>query len=395
MAPQQLRSPLDGIRVLDFTNMLSGPYCTRLLADLGAEVLKVEPVEGDHNRGRRPTLNGHSRFFGHLNCGKKSVVLNLKEKAGLGAALRLVAKCDVVVENWRPGVAARLGVGYEAVRLINPAIVYCSISGFGQEGPHAQRPAYAPILHAASGFDLAQLEHQGGDKPAGTATFTADVFGGMSAFAAIQSALLHRFRSGEGQFIDVALLDGMLNILVSECQEAQTPVNMKVRVYPPLKTLDGFIVVAPTSQKNFEAMTKVVDHPEWVADSRFSVTSVRERNWAELMTLVEAWTCVQTSETCEQAFLAQGVPCTRYQTVAQAIVSPQVRSRGALSMVRDAAGEYMVPNAPFKMPGLQTHARPEVPALGAHTHSVLTELLGLSPQEIGALSIKPILANHP
>ncbi|HET7160279.1 MAG TPA: CoA transferase, partial [Burkholderiales bacterium] len=169
--------PLDGLRVLDFTNMLSGPYCTRLLADLGAEVIKVEPPAGDHNRTRRPVRNGYSSFFGHLNCGKKSVVLDLKSAPGRDAAIALANKSDIIVENWRPGVADRLGVGYQAVTKSNPKVIYCAISGFGQTGPTSQRPAYAPIVHAASGFDLAQVQYQGGGRPANTATFIADVFG--------------------------------------------------------------------------------------------------------------------------------------------------------------------------------------------------------------------------
>ena len=251
-----LRGPLDGVRVLDLTNMLSGPYCTRLLADLGAEVIKVEPLHGDHNRGRRPVREGHSSFFGQLNCGKKSVVLNLKTGAGIQAALSIARQSDVVVENWRPGVADRLGLGYEALRALRPAIVYCSISGFGQKGPSAKRPAYAPIVHAASGYDLAQLEYQGGGKPQNTATYTADVFGGMSAFAAIQAALFQRERTGEGQYIDVSLLDGMLNILVAECQEWQAPIPAPSRVYPPLTTRDGFIVIATLARRTSKAWSR-------------------------------------------------------------------------------------------------------------------------------------------
>ena len=160
--PAENTSPLKDIRVLDFTNMLSGPYCSRLLADVGAQVIKVESPSGDHNRTRRPVRDGHSSFFGHLNCGKQSIVLDLKTPAGRAAATELAQVCDVIVENWRPGVADRLGVGYKAVVRLNPRIVYCSISGFGQQGPNAQRPAYAPIIHGASGFDLAQVEYQGG-----------------------------------------------------------------------------------------------------------------------------------------------------------------------------------------------------------------------------------------
>ena len=377
-------APLNGVRVLDFTNMLSGPYCTRLLADLGAQVIKVEPPSGDHNRTRRPVRAGHSSFFGHLNCGKKSIVLNLKSAAGHDAAIALAREFDVVVENWRPGVAERLGVGYQAVAQSNPRVVYCSISGFGQQGPNAQRPAYAPIIHAASGFDLAQVEYQGGGRPGNTATYTADVFGGMSAFAAIQSALYHRERTGKGQYIDVALLDCMLNILVSECQEAQAPSKDKTRVYPPLQTRDGHVVAAPTSQKNFEQLTGVVGHPEWLADPRFTTSGTRERNWSELMELIEVWTRERSGQEVEDALLAGGVPCTRYRTVHDAMADPQLRVRGALSRIEDAAGAYWVPHAPFQMPGLHTSPQPNVPGLGESTVALLGDLLGYSTEEAKA-----------
>jgi CoA:oxalate CoA-transferase len=382
-----LRGPLDGIRVLDLTNMLSGPYCTRLLADLGAEVIKVEPIQGDHNRGRRPVRDGHSSFFGHLNCGKKSVVLNLKTVAGVEAALAIARQSDIVVENWRPGVADRLGLGYEAVRGLKADIVYCSISGFGQTGPSSSRPAYAPIIHAASGFDLAQVEYQGGGKPQNTATYTADVFGGMSAFAAIQAALFHRSRTGRGQYIDVALLDGMLNILVSECQEWQAPGDAGSRVYPPLQASDGFIVIAPTSQKNFEGLIRVIGREEWLTDPRFVSTVTRESNWAEMMSLIEDWTRMHSSAECEKRLVAMGVPCTRYQSVNEAMTSAQVVARGALAQVADAVGEYLVPHAPFQMPGLHAAPRREVPGLGAHTESVLAELAGLTSEQALACSV--------
>ena len=376
--------PLDGLRVLDFTNMLSGPYCTRLLADLGAEVIKIEPPVGDHNRSRRPVRNGHSSFFGHLNCGKKSVVLDLKLAPGRTAAIELARRSDVIVENWRPGVADRLGVGYQAVAALRPDVIYCSISGFGQTGPNSQRPAYAPIVHAASGFDLAQVQYQGGGRPANTATFIADVFGGMSAFGAIQTALFHRGNTQRGQFIDVALMDCMLNLLVYECQEAQAPSDEKVRVYQPLKTLDGYVVVAPTSQKNFEQLARAIGHPEWLTDPRFAVTRIRESNWAEFMRNIEQWTSACSGDDCETTLLKNGVPCTRYRTVAEAMNDPQTAARGAMSMAKDPIGEYMVPNAPFQMPGLRTNARARVALLGEDTVAVLTGVLGYTEAQAQA-----------
>jgi len=373
--------------------MLSGPYATRLLADVGAEVIKIEPPAGDHNRTRRPVRNGYSSFFGHVNCGKKSVVLDLKSTDGRDAALGLAQHCHIVVENWRPGVADRLGVGYRAISAIRADVIYCSISGFGQEGPTAQRPAYAPIVHAASGFDLAQVEYQGGGRPANTATFIGDVFGGMSTFAAIQTAMYHHAATGQGQYIDVSLLDGMLNLLVYECQEAQSPMDEKIRVYQPLKTLDGYIVCAPTSQKNFEQLAATAGHPEWLLDPRFSKTRNREANWAQLMTLIESWSETRTGYECEQTLLAGGVPCTRYRTVAEAMNDPQMKARGGLTLVKDLAGAYWVPNAPFQMPGLHTAARPRVPELGEDTVDVLGGLLGYTPEQARACSGTPQAAH--
>ncbi|HEY0106099.1 MAG TPA: CoA transferase [Rhizomicrobium sp.] len=380
------RGPLDGVRVLDFTNMLAGPYCTRLLADLGAEVIKIEPPNGDHNRGRRPLRDGHSSFFGHLNGGKKSVVLNLKSAAGRDAALALGKQSLVVVENWRPGVADRLGVGHAALARLNPGVIYCSISGFGQTGPHAQRPAYAPIVHAASGFDLAQLEYQGGHKPAKSAMFVADVLGGTSAFAAIQTALYRHARTGAGQYIDVSLMDCMLNLLINEVQESQAPSSQRLRAYQPLETSDGFVVVAPTSQKNFEQLARTVGHEEWIADPRFSETPVRERHWDEFMQLIETWSRLRTSQSCEDALLAAGVPCSRYRTVTEALSDAEKHQRGALSRVRDAAGAYWVPNPPFQMPGLNTTVRPHVPALNEHGDEILAGLLNYSETQRRASS---------
>ncbi|GAA4323137.1 CoA transferase [Pigmentiphaga soli] len=380
--PGLLPGPLHGIRILDFTNMMSGPYCTRLLADMGAEVLKIEPPSGDHNRTRRPVRQGYSSFFGQMNCGKKSIVLDLKSRDGLDAALGLAARCDVVVENWRPGVADRLGVGYAALAAIRPTLVYCSISGFGQKGPKALRPAYAAIVHAASGYDLAQVEYQGGGRPANTGTFIGDAVGGMAAFAAIQGALFQRERTGRGQYIDVAMLDGMLNLMVHEAQEAQSPSDETMRVYEPLATRDGFIIVAPTTHKNFLELAAAVGRPEWADDPRFRRTREREAHWHELMQLIEEWTSQRTGAECEAVLLAAGVPCTRYQTVAETLADPQLQARGSLTRIDDPAGSYLIPNAPFQMPGVDTAPRNRVAALGEDGAAVLGELLGYDADRV-------------
>ena len=368
-------SPLAGLRVLDFTSMIAGPYCTRLLADCGAEVLKVEEPHGDHMRSRPPLRDGHSTYFGHLNAGKKSVVLDLKSEAGRDAAQRLAASSDVVVENFRPGVMRRLGLDYPTLAARKRDLVYCSISGFGQSGPRAEQPAYAPVIHAASGFDQVQFSYQDDqEKPAKTGIFVADVLAAVYAFGAVQTALVGRLRHGNGQFIDVALMDSMINLLVFECQEAQFPSKDRRPLYVPMRARDGFVIVAPVNQRNFEQLADATGHPEWKSDPRFATVAARTTHWDALMDAVEGWTSAQTARACEDRLMKAGVPCSRYLTMAEALADPQLAARGALATVSDGAGDFRVPNPPFKFADRSVGVAPSVPALGADTNEVLARL---------------------
>ncbi|MBN8975225.1 MAG: CoA transferase [Rhizobiales bacterium] len=386
--------PLQGIRVIDFTAMLAGPHCARLMADLGAEVIKIEGLEGDLIRSRPPLRDGNSTYFGALNCGKKSLAINLKTKAAKDIIYRLTKVSDVVVENFRPGVMARLGFDYATLSKHNPKLVYCSISGYGQTGSGATRAAYAPIIHAASGFDAANLTYQTGqDTPASTGIFTADILSGAYAFGAIQAALLHRERTGEGQAVDVALMDSMLNLLVFECQEAQFPSQRPRPVYVPMKSTDGHVIIAPISQKNFEQMAEAMQQLELTADARFATGSARVEHWNELMAVMEQWTRRHSSAEIESIMDANGVPCSRFVTVADAMRDTQLTERGSLSWVKDAAGEFIVPNAPFQFT-VPTAAGPIVAALGADNTNVLSDILGMSPLEIDALQEQGVLSNR-
>src|SRR5437773_1758448 len=258
MPDQPLNSPLDGIRVLDFSIMLAGPYCARLLADVGAEVIKIEPPEGDDMRLRSPLRDGDSTYFGQLNAGMRSLALDLKNVEAIELVHRLVAEADILVENFRPGVMDRLGLGYDALRKINPRLIYCSISGYGQSGPAAERAAYAMIVHAESGFDRSLARYAGDrDRPASGAIFVADVLGGIFGFSAIQTALVHRARTGQGQRIDVALMDCMLNLLVYELQEAQFPIRSPRPTYGPVRAKDGDLLTAPVTSRNFTSLCEV------------------------------------------------------------------------------------------------------------------------------------------
>ncbi len=362
------------IRVVDFTQVMAGPFCTRLMADVGAEVLKIEPPEGDAMRGRPPLRDGQSTYFGTLNAGKRSILLDLKTEEGRRDAFHLASTADVVVENFRPGVMARLGLGWEQLSKANPGLIYCSISGFGQEGSTSMRPAYAPIIHAASGLDLALMEFlPDAERPAPTAMFHADVLAGVYAWGAIQTGLLARTQTGLGQNIDVALMDSLLSMMVYECQEAQFPQSRKRHVYTPVKTLDGFVMVVPLSDKNFTAMLTLLGNPPWGHHPQYASVAVREANWVELMAHVEEWTAERTAQDCEEIFNAGGVPCSRYRTVSEVIDDPISKARGIFSPVEDAAGIFYAPNPPFRMSNMQAEVRPTIPALGEANAEMLKE----------------------
>lgn len=391
MIDQSLQS-LTGIRIVDFSSMIAGPYCSRLLADCGAEVLKVEERTGDHMRSGRPLRQGHSTYFGHLNCGKKSLALDLKAAAGRAIAADLVAASDIVVENFRPGVMKRLGLDYATLARQQPDLIYCSISGFGQTGPRAGQPAYAPVIHAASGFDHTQFVYQDtAERPAKTGIFVADVLAAVYAFGAIQTALIGKLRHGGGQFIDVALMDSMINLLIFECQEAQFPGDGRRHLYSPLQALDGFVIVAPISQRNFEQLADATGHPEWKSDPRFAATQARSIHWNTLMSEIESWTRSRPARQCEDVLMAAGVPCSRYLTVGEAIADPQIQARGTMAKVADAAGCFLAPNPPFKFADGSVVTQRTVPQLGEDTREVLVDLLRMDPLLIDQLAKQSVI----
>ncbi len=383
---------LTGIRVLDFTSMIAGSYCTRQLADLGAEVIKCEPPGGDYVRVPEPVRDGKSTYYGHLNCGKKSLCLDLKNPTAKGLVKELAAVTDVVVENFRPGVMKRLGLGYETLRKLKPDIIYCAISGYGQTGPDADRPAYAPIIHAASGYDLANMAHQGDrTRPLRTGLYVADYFSGMTAAWGIQSALLHRARTGDGQMVDVALMDAMLSMLVFEVQEAQFPVSGPRLLYSPSKTLDGYVIVMPITQTNFVNLAEAIGHREWCDDPRFATFPARHQNWDALMGEIEAWTLKHTTAHCEEIIGRAGCPYSRYRTVGETMQSRQSRHRGTLREVNDGAGPFLVSNSPVRFSGTTAEAKPWVAEVGQNTREILCDLLGHDRDQVTELARQGVL----
>ena len=269
-------------------------------------------------------------------------MLDLKSRDAIEALYRLIAKADVLVENFRPGVMRRLKLDYEALRRHNPKLIYCSISGYGQTGPSAELPAYAPVIHAASGYDMAHLTYQAGrSRPDYCGIYTADVLAGTYAFGAIAAALYQRGRESEGQFIDVSMLESMLSLTLNEVQWSQFKVAPPSRpMFGPVETADGYVMIAIASEKTFQAMAAAAGHIEWVNDPRFALYSNRRSNWADFMDGVEIWARKLSTKACLHALSENGVPASAYRTVAEALADPQLVHRGAAGPRAAALGEH-------------------------------------------------------
>jgi CoA:oxalate CoA-transferase len=376
-----------GLRVLDFSTTIAGPHCTRMLADMGAEVVKIESAEGETMRNRPPLRNNFSSVFGQLNAGKKSVVLDLKSPQAIEAIRRLVASADILVENFRPGVMRRLKLDYDTLQKLNPRLIYCSISGYGQTGPSAELAAYAPVIHAASGYDMAHLAYQPGrSRPDYCGIYQADVIAGIYAFGAISAALYQRCGSQTGQHIDVSMLESMLSLTLTEVQSAQFAMTAPSRpIFGPVVTADGYVMVAIASEKTFQNLVTAAGHPEWIGDPRFAKYSDRRDNWDGLMEGVESWSRNLTNEQCLAALNRAGVPSSAYRTVAQALADPQLAHRGALAEVEDGGGTFKVMNLPFRMSQARIAAGKRAATLGEHTIAFLRET-GHSEEEIAAFT---------
>jgi CoA:oxalate CoA-transferase len=385
----------EGLRVLDFSTTIAGPHCTRMLADMGAEVIKVESVEGETMRTRPPVRGGCSSLFGQLNVGKKSLVLNLKSPEAVEAIRRLVKAADIVVENFRPGVMRRLKLDYASLQELNPRLIYCSISGYGQTGPSAELPAYAPVIHAASGYDMAHLSYQPGrNRPDYCGIYHADILTGVYAFGAISAALYQRERGRKGQHIDVSMLESMLSLTPNEVQWSQFAVAPPSRpMFGPLETADGYVMVAIASEKTFQGLVMASGHPEWIDDPRFAKYADRRHHWKDLMDGVETWSRAITTARCLTELNARGVPCSAYRTVTEALSDPQIAHRGALTEVEDGGGTFKVLNLPFKMSATRICAGKRTATLGEHTHALLRDS-GLSEDQIAALVGKSPLAER-
>ena len=380
-----------GVRVLDLSMYLAGPYCSRLMADMGADIIKVEPPSGDFLRAAPPMRDDASAYFGALNCGKRSVCVDLKQPEGIEIIKRLLEDADVLLENFRPGVMARFNLDYEAVKLIKPDIVYCSVSGYGQTGPSASLPAFAPIIHASSGFELQAIRYEADiERPVANRNCMADYLAATHALAGIGAALFRRATTGKGDYLDVALMDTVHNAMGYEYVDAQFP-GQTTPTFRPMRTLDGFISMAPVSEGNFKALIRAANSPEWLEDPQFVNRDQRIINWQAFLDVIESWTQTITSAQAESSLAREGCPASIYRSIAESQVDPQVQARGSAVNIEDASGTYQVANCPIQFNDATADARKSVPLLSEHAQDILVAA-GYSIDEVKALRAACVIA---
>jgi crotonobetainyl-CoA:carnitine CoA-transferase CaiB-like acyl-CoA transferase len=392
--------PLAGVRVLDLSRVLAGPWATQALADLGAQVIKIErPGAGDDTRHWGPPFavdpdggQGDAAYFFAANRGKRSVTVDIARPEGAALVRALAARADVLVENFKVGGLGKYGLDYPSLALANPRLVYCSITGFGQTGPDAGRAGYDYMIQAMGG--LMSVTGEPGRPPVKVGVAVADLFAGLYASNAILAALLHARATGEGQQIDIALFEAQAAMLANQATNwfvsGEVPGPMggahpNLAPYQPLPTRDGALVVAVGNDGQFQALCRGLDAAELAADPRFGTNALRVGNRTELTSALEALTSRLGSRELTRALAAAGVPCSPINTVDQVFAEPQAKARGLV--VEQHRGGQTVRTVASPMRLAKTPASYEVPppALGADTDRVLQDELGLSAAEIERL----------
>lgn len=400
-----MRTSLEGIRVLDLSRVLAAPWCGQNLADLGADVIKVErPGAGDDTRGWGPPFlkardgsdTTDAAYYLAANRNKRSVEIDLSCAAGQQAVRDLAARSDIVLENYKVGQLKKYGLDYDGLRTVNPALIYCSVTGFGQTGPWAHRAGYDFIIQAIGGLMsiTGEADERPGGGPQKVGVAVSDLMTGMYATQAVLAALLHRERTGEGQYIDVALLDvqvAMLaNMSTNYLASGQPPrrwgnAHPNIVPYQTFRASDQWIVVAVGNDEQYRRFCEAGERPDLHADARFARNPDRVRNRELLVPLLEEMVATQPAAQWISALEAAGVPCGPINDLAQVFENPQVQARGLrIDIERDDAGPVRLVGSPLKMSATPPSYRLPPPRLGEHTREVLGELLGYDDAAIRA-----------
>ena len=387
--------PLEDVKVLDLSHALAGPFCSTMLADYGAQVIKIEPPErGDISRAwGSPLPGGETAYFTSLHRNKRGIVLDFKNPAGCETFLRLVEKCDVVLENYRVGVLNRLGLGYEVAKKRNPGIVFCSISGFGQDGPYRDRAALDLIVQAESG--MISVTGEAGSSGARAGTSIADLTAGMNAAFGIMLALRVKEKTGEGQYVDVSMLEGQLGLLGTMIGSYLTdgvvpePMGTAYKAllpYQTFRTKTRDLALAVGSEKLWQVFCPLINRPDMTNDPRFNSNRNRDINREQLIDQLQQVFLTRTYEEWEKLLVDNGIPMGAINNLAEAVNHPQVQARGALVEVEHpVAGKMKMVGAPVRLSATPGGVRTPSPTLGQHTDEVLREVLSLGDAELAAL----------
>ncbi len=389
------RGPLDGITVLDLTRVLSGPYCTMLLADMGARVIKIEhPGRGDDTRAWGPPfIHGESAYFLSINRNKESVTLDFKQPAGRALLEGLLGRADVLVEYFRPGTLAKHRLGYDTLSRMHPALVYCSISGFGQDGPKRDRPGYDAVVQAEGG--LMSVTGAADGPPYRLGVAIADLVAGLLAAQGVTLALFARGRTGRGQQVDIAMLDGVAALLTYQAgiffATGDAPKRMGNRhptivPYETFEAADGEFVLAVGNDEQFKRFCEVAGVADLAGDARFATNPGRVRNYDELRARLAATLRRRPRAEWMAAFTGAGVPCGSVRDVAEVLTDPHLDARRMIEVVEHAAaGTMRVLGVPIKLSDTPGRVRTAPPTLGQHTTAVLRDDLGLPEHDLDAL----------
>ncbi|WKA59341.1 CoA transferase [Planococcus shenhongbingii] len=389
-----MKQALQGLRVVDLTQVLAGPYCTMVLGDMGADVIKVEKAAGgDDTRKMGPYINEESYMYMMVNRNKRGMCLDLKAPEGLAVFKELIRTADVVIENYRPGVADKLGIGYEALKAVNPALIYCSISGYGQTGPYSQKGGYDIMAQGLGGFIDMTGEKQG--KPVKVGIAINDIAAAQTAIQSIMAAYIHQLKTGEGQYIDVSLVDSGLAWTVWEAAayfgkgEVASRNGTAHRVSAPYQgyeTKDGSILVGAGNQKLWEKFClEVVEKPEWLEDPRYETNSKRNDHSEELEQEIETVFAEHSAEHWLQLLDKSGIPCGPIYSYNQTLADPHINFRQMIQQFEHpVAGTVKTLGFPAKFSETPGQINKPAPTLGQHNEEILQEL-GFSEADIEEL----------
>ena len=388
-------APLDGLTVIDLTRVLSGPYCTMLLADMGARVIKIEqPGRGDDTRGWGPPfLGSESAYFLSINRNKESLTLDLKHDEGRTLLERLVAGADVLVENFRPGTMQRLGLGYDTLAARHPSLVYCSISGFGQTGPRRDQPGYDAVIQGEGGLMSVTGEADGPPLRLGVAI--SDIVSGMFAAQGIALALLARHRTGRGQHVDIGMLDSTAALLTYQAAiyfaTGASPARLGNRhptivPYETFAAADGDLVLAVGNDVLWRSFCRATGLSDLAGDPRFATNRARVQHYGELKPVIDARLRTRSRAEWIEALGAEGVPCGSVRAIGDVLSDPQIDARDMIAAVEHATlGPLRTLGIPIKLSDTPGRVRTAPPTLGQHTDSILARDLGLSGADIARL----------